>query len=117
MKNGQVGYCDNKTLGIDKPGGHYVVIKHVNGSKCEVNVVTSLERGKQQYQQNKLNQVRNGNTYSIPYHDANFREWSGITRRTITVHQSDITPTTKVIKEKHIGIVKKFFGQKKSPPA
>ena len=47
---GKIGYCDNRTLGIKgadgKPlnGGHYVYIREKNGDKCNINVITSLER-------------------------------------------------------------------------
>lgn len=46
---GKIGFCDNATLGIKDlngnplNGGHYVYIREINGNKCNVNVITSLE--------------------------------------------------------------------------
>lgn len=93
MKNklkGKIGYCDNKDLGLkDKngnfiKGGHYVYIKDINyDGTCNVNVITSLETSKENYVQNKINNVRRGNTVVIPFNEANFSKWSGVKKDTI----------------------------------
>ena len=81
---GKIGYCDNATLGIKgadgKPlrGGHYVYIREMNGNKCNVNVITSLENKNEFFQIEKLKKVKRGMLYPIPKDDANFRQWSAV---------------------------------------
>lgn len=96
---GKIGYCNNRTLGIKgadgKPlsGGHYVYIREKNGDKCNINVITSLERqrvingipvkdknGKiiTDFTLPKIEKVKKGYLYPIPKTDANFKEWSAI---------------------------------------
>ncbi len=82
---GKIGYCDNATLGIvDKygnlmKGGHYVYIREMNGTtKCNVNVVTSLESKDGYFDNFKLGKVKRGYLYPIPKPDADFKQWSAI---------------------------------------
>ena len=81
---GQIGYCDNKVLGIKrkdgkpKTGGHYVYIRETNGQKCNVNVVTSLEDKNGWYEIDKLHKVKRGMLYPVPKDDADFSRWSAI---------------------------------------
>lgn len=81
---GKVGYCDNRTLGIKstdgKPlkGGHYVYIREVNGDKCNVNVITSLEDRNGIYDLRKVGKVKYGYLYPIPKGEADFTRWSAI---------------------------------------
>lgn len=98
---GKIGFCDNEKLGLtDKygnpmKGGHYVYIREMKGaSKCNVNVITSLERvrrGKDgkplkdrygnpiaDYTAPKIDKVKRGYLYPIPKSDSNFTEWSAI---------------------------------------
>lgn len=108
---GQIGYCDNSKLGIDKPGGHYVYIRSVEGGKCDVNVVTSLERGKEQFISAKIKHIRKGYTYPIPYYDADFREWSGIKNNAIKgVSLSEVRNIgVKGISDKHKAFINKHL--------
>ncbi len=115
--NGKIGYCDNRSLRLkDKrgrylTGGHYVYIREDNkNGTCNVNIITSLEQSKEQYVPNKMRQVRKGQTYLIPYYDANFSKLSGI-----KLNSSIVVPTknlrnigTKRIKQKHQFFVGKF---------
>ena len=72
---GKIGYCDNKTLGIKGAdgkilnGGHYVYIREVNGGKCNVNVITSLEDKYGNFNNFKLGKVKRGYLYPIPKND------------------------------------------------
>ncbi|CDE19581.1 unknown [Acidiphilium sp. CAG:727] len=81
---GKIGFCDNATLGIKDlngnplNGGHYVYIREINGNKCNVNVITSLEYANGNYNAKKLRKVRDGKIYAIPKSDANFSRWSAI---------------------------------------
>lgn len=97
---GKIGYCDNATLGIKdkygKPvkGGHYVYIREIHGGKCNVNVITSLERVRRDlqgkplkdrrgnfitdYTEPKIDKVKKGYLYPIPKNDSNFTEWSAV---------------------------------------
>ena len=59
-------------------GGHYVYIREINGNKCNVNVITSLEYANGNYNAKKLRKVRDGKIYAIPKSDANFSRWSAI---------------------------------------
>lgn len=66
---GKIGYCDNAALGIKgadgKPirGGHYVYIREMNGNKCNVNVITSLEDKHGNFDNFKLGKVKRGYLY------------------------------------------------------
>ena len=81
---GKIGFCDNSVLGFkDKngnyvKGGHYVYIREMNGNKCNVNVITSLENNTGYYDIKKLSKVRAGMLYAIPKDDADFSRWSAI---------------------------------------
>ena len=63
---GKIAYCDNATLGITDVygvpinGGHYVYIRKVNGNKCDVNVITSLEDKHGYYYFEKLHKAKRG---------------------------------------------------------
>ena len=113
--SGQVGYCENKNLkGLENiPGGHYVYItKNNKNGTCEVNVITSLEQKNQLLKINRINQVRNGNVYPIPYKDANFSQWSGVSHNTITTKISKIQDIgKKKIKDKHKFYLGKFLNK------
>lgn len=118
IKN-KIGYVDNKFLkGLEHiSGGHYVYIRNIDeNGKCDVNIITSLERGKENYQIDKLRQVRKGNTYSIPYFDANFTEWSGINNSVISdVDIKNIKNIgSKKIKDKHKYFIDKYLNKKSS---
>lgn len=83
IKN-QIGYIENKYLGIPRPGGHYVYIREVNkNGTCDVNVVTSLEDKNKVVNQKKIKQVKQGNTYALPLFDTTFTRWSGINKKPI----------------------------------
>ena len=98
---GKIGYCSNAALGIKdergKPlkGGHYVYIREMQGvNKCNVNVITSLERLRRDkngkplkdrhgnfiadYTIPKIDKVKRGYLYPVPKSDCNFTEWSAI---------------------------------------
>lgn len=82
---GKIGYCDNAALGIKgidgKPlrGGHYVYIRELNGAnKCNVNVITSLEDRRGNFDNFKLGKVKRGFLYPVPKDDANFTQWSAV---------------------------------------
>ena len=111
---GKIGYVENKNLkGLEHlSGGHYVYINEDNkDGTCNVNVVTSLESGKEQYSLHKLRHVRKGNTYPIPFYDANFSKWSGITRKSINnVLVADIKDIgKKKIKRRHKFYIGKYM--------
>ena len=83
IKN-KIGYCDDKDLGIKKSGGRYVYINSVNkNGTCNVNVVTSPENKDKKFNLKKLSQLRKGNIYLIPRHDASFKLWTGVTKTPI----------------------------------
>lgn len=81
---GKIGYCDNAALGIKdkygKPakGGHYVYIREIHGGKCNVNVITSLEDKRGNFDNFKLGKVKRGYLYPVPKDDANFTQWSAV---------------------------------------
>jgi hypothetical protein len=108
---GKIGYCDNANLGIPKPGGHYVYIRELNGGKCDVNVVTSLEYTSNNFNTNRITNIKKGNTYAIPFKDANFTKWSGINHTPIqNVKISDIQKIgNKKIKRRHHFFIRKFM--------
>lgn len=111
MKN-KIGYIDNKYLGIPRPGGHYVYIREVNkNGTCDVNVVTSLEDKNKIINQNKLIQVKRGNTYALPLFDTNFVRWSGVNKKPIK--NVDITKIQdigkKKIKRRHDFFIGKYL--------
>jgi hypothetical protein len=107
---GKIGYCDNSALGIQRPGGHYVYIRGVSGSKCDVNTVTSLE-DKNGFKTGRIRQVLLGNVYSIPFKDANFTRWSGVTDNPIKgVPLSSVQDIgKKKIRQRHKFFVGKFL--------
>ncbi len=115
MKNklkGKIGYCDNKVLGINKKGGHYVFINSINkNGTCDVNVITSLEDKNFNFNLKKLRQVKRGNTYVIPKTDANFRLWSGVNIipiRNVRIDRIEDIGKKK-IKKRHYFFIGKFF--------
>lgn len=81
---GKIGFCDNSVLGLTGAdgkilkGGHYIYIREVNGGKCNVNVITSLEDKKGQVYDKKLYKVKKGYLYPIPTRDTNFVQWSAV---------------------------------------
>lgn len=119
---GEIGYCDNKFLGIKgkdgKPlkGGHYVYIREIDGDRCNVNVVTSLEDKNEWYQIEKLHKVKRGMLYPIPKRDADFSRWSAINLdgNINGIKISDIHNIGyKKIKSRHKFFVGKFTKKKK----
>lgn len=111
IKN-KIGYCDNRFLGINKLGGHYVYIRKVNNNgTCDVNVVTSLEDKNSRFDLKKLKQVKRGNTYAIPKYDTNFSRWSGINKIPIkNVKLNNIKDIGKKrIKKRHKFFIGKFM--------
>ena len=113
IKN-KIGYCENKNLkGLQHlSGGHYVYIRKVNkNGTCDVNVVTSLEDERHNFNFDKLKQVKKGNTYSIPKYDSNFSRWSGINKKPIkNVKISSIKDIgKKKIKKRHHFFIGKFM--------
>lgn len=109
----KIGYCDNKNLhGLENvPGGHFVFIRKIkkNGI-CDVNVITSLEKNSNQFNLDKIKHVKKGNTYPIPYFDANFTKWSGVTHNPIkNVDLSSIKDIDKKhIKRRHFFFIGKY---------
>ena len=111
IKN-KIGYCDNKALRINRPGGHYVYIRNVNkNGTCDVNIITSLENKNKQYNLDKLKQVKKGNTYAIPKYDANFTLWSGVNKTPIKNVRTNmiIDIGKKKIKRRHYFYIGKFM--------
>lgn len=111
IKN-KIGYCNNKALRINKPGGHYVYIRKLNkNGTCDVNVVTSLEDKNSRFDLKKLKQVKRGNTYAIPKYDTNFSRWSGINKVPIkNVKLNNIQDIGKKrIKKRHRFFIGKFM--------
>lgn len=120
---GKIGYCDNKNLGIKaKSQGHYVYIRKVYGKKCDVNIITSLERYNMPdprkdktainaLSDKKLFYARLGSTYPIPFNDSNFSKWSGIKKDVIKgVNLADIQDVgKKYIKKRHRFFIGKFM--------
>lgn len=114
---GKVGYCNNKVLGIkDKTGktlkgGHYVYIREFSGDKCNVNVITSIEDNKGNYSHSKIEKIKKGYIYPIPYKDANFNRWSAINLNgnTKNIKLSNVKKIgIKEIKKRHRWFVGKF---------
>lgn len=114
IKN-KIGYCENKYLkGIkgDKNNGHYVYIRQVNkDGTCDVNIITSLEDKNKNITSSKIKQVKKGNTYPIPFYDANFTRWSGVNKTPIkNVEQKHIKEIgKKKIKKRHHFFIGKFM--------
>ena len=81
---GKIGYCDNSVLGLTGAdgkilkGGHYIYIREINGGRCNVNVITSLENKNEYFQIEKLKKVKRGMLYPIPKDEANFTQWSAV---------------------------------------
>ncbi len=114
---GKIGYCDNKTLGIKGAdgklldGGHYVYIREVNGGKCNVNVITSLEDKYGNFNNFKLGKVKRGYLYPIPKNDIDLPRWSAINLdgNINNVKVSDIKNIgSKKIKSRHKFFVGKY---------
>lgn len=109
IKN-KIGYVDNRYLGINDPGGHYVYIRKLNGNgTCNVNVVTSLEDEEHRYKFDRLKQVKRGNTYPLPKYDTNFRLWSGINKtpiRNVPINKVEDIGKKKIKKRHHFFIGK-----------
>lgn len=130
---GKIGYCENTALGLKDrngkylKGGHYVYIREMNGDKCNVNVITSLERirrGKNgkplkdrygdfitDYTEQKIDKVKKGYLYPVPKADSNFIEWSAINLdgNIKNVKISDIQNIGyRKIKDRHKWFVGKF---------
>lgn len=117
----KIGYCDNKSLGLTdkdgKPlkGGHYVYIREMNGNKCDVNVITSLEDKNEWYQMEKIHKVKRGMLYPIPKEDATFPRWSAVNLdgNINDVRVSDIKDIgKKQIKSRHKFYVGKYTKKK-----
>lgn len=108
---GKIGYCDNKVLGINKSGGHYVYIRDIKGTNCSVNVITSLEDKDKQFNYKRLNQVKKGNIYPLPLQDTDFSRWSGVGKNSIqNVKLSDIQDIDrKKIKHRHKFFIGKYM--------
>lgn len=114
---GKIGYCDNKTLGIKGAdgkilnGGHYVYIREVNGGKCNVNVITSLEDKYGNFNNFKLGKVKRGYLYPIPKNDIDLPRWSAVNLdgNINDIKVSDIKNIgSKKIKTRHKFFVGKF---------
>lgn len=114
---GKIGYCKNSVLGITgadgKPliGGHYVYIREMNGNKCNVNIITSLEDKRGYYDFDKLDKARKGYLYPLPKTDAGFYRWSAINLdgNKNNVHLKDVQDIGKIkIKHRHKWFVGKF---------
>lgn len=99
---GKIGFCYNTDLGLKdnngRPlrGGHYVYIRKLNGNRCDVNVITSLEDERGKLLPQKISKARRGMLYAIPVSDTNFERWSAINL------DGNIT-NVKVSKIKNIG--------------
>ncbi len=109
---GKIGYCPDSVLfGKNNKKGHYVYIRSVNGSKCDVNVFTSLEDKQGKYTHKKLFRVRNGDTYSISKKDTNFTRWTGIKKDSLKdIKLSDIQDIgKKTIKQRHKFFIGKYM--------
>ena len=78
---GKIGWCDKDTLGLSK--GHYVFIRRVNKNLCDVNTLTSLETHSGRLKLDKINQIKKGNVYPIPFKDINLTLFSGVDSRVI----------------------------------
>ena len=114
---GKVAFCDNATLGITDAygvpikGGHYVYVRKVNGNKCDVNIITSLENKQGQVNPDRLKKVKRGFLYAIPKDDANFPQWSAINLdgNINNVKLSDLKSVgCKKMKRRHKWFVGKF---------
>ncbi len=81
---GKIAFCDNSDLGfvdaqgVPFKGGHYVYVRKVNGNKCDVNIITSLEDKNAVINSQRIDKVRKGYLYPIPKSDANFNQWSAV---------------------------------------
>lgn len=114
---GKIGFCKNADLGLKdkdgKPlkGGHYVYIREMNGNKCKVNVITSLEDRNEQLYRDKVNKVKRGFLYPIPKYDADFTLWSAVNLdgNVTNVKVSDIKDIgKKKMKQRHSWFVGKY---------
>lgn len=114
----KIGFCKNKHLtGVygNKNDGHYVVIRDVKkDGTCDVNVITSLESKNKEFITNKVSHLKKGNTYAIPFYDADFSRWSGVNTSLVTgVKLNNIVDIgRKNIKRKHYFYIGKFCNKK-----
>lgn len=105
---GKIGFIDNRDLRIPKNGGHYAYIRSYDNGRCDVNLITSLDDGKN-FQSSKIQKVRKGYIYPIPKGDANFSKWSGVDLTVFRgVPVTKILLTKKYIKKRHRFFVGKF---------
>ena len=96
----------------DTDKGHYVfIVKDNFNGTCNVNVITSLENDKHEFDFKKLKQVKKGNTYSLPKYDTEFTKWSGVNHGVIkNVNISDIKNIgCKRIRRRHFYYIHKFM--------
>ena len=110
MKNlkGKIGFIDNRDLRIPKNGGHYAYIRSYDKGRCDVNLITSLDDGRN-IQDAKIQKVRKGYVYPIPKGDANFSKWSGVDLTVIRgVPANKVLLTKKHIKKRYRFYVGKF---------
>lgn len=110
----KIAYVENKHLSAlaSVNGGHYVIIRNVdmNKKRCDVNVITSLENNQKVLNTARINKVKRGYLYPIPYYDSTFVRWSAINLDTIKG-----IPLTKIklvndkkIKRRHFFFYRKF---------
>ena len=110
----KIAYVDNKDLpGLrNLPGGHYVIIKNVDlvNKKCNVNVITSLEDKNKKFNIKRINKVKRGMIYSIPFFDSSFKLWSGINLDTVKgVNIKHIKLLKHInVKKRHLFYYRKF---------
>lgn len=107
---GKIGYVFDKDLGIkNSDRGHYVYIREDNGSKLKVNLITSLEDKKHRLNETKINKVKKGYLYPIPFKDADFPRWSAFDLTTKIISKNKVNDIgRKKIKRKHKLFVGKF---------
>lgn len=106
---GKVGWCDAKTLGLDK--GHYVFIRRVQGNKCDVNTFSSIENANGTIEYGKVRKIKTGDLYPIPIKDDTLPRFSGIDNRVIKR-----IPLTKIkeigkhrLKRRHHHYIQKYM--------
>lgn len=113
---GKIGFCLNRDLGLKDrngnflSGGHYVYIRQVNGNRCNVHTITSLEDNGE-YDTDKIRKVRAGFLYPVPKKDANFPKWSAVNLdgNIQPVETSKIKDIgSKSINKRHHSVVNKF---------
>ncbi len=108
---GKIGFVLDKDLKIsrDPYKGHYVYIREDNGSKLKVNIITSLEDKNHCLNETKINKVKKGYLYPIPFKDADFPRWSAFDLTTKIISKNKILDIGKnKVKRKHKFFVGKF---------